>query len=292
MDNINYFSLNGHDTTEWGIGLSGTGVWDAPARKGESISVPGRNGNIWVDDGSYENILVTYPCWMPEEFDTNIDDFRAFLALHSHDYFELRDTYHPNEFRLARYAGPFVSTPGTRNISGRFDVVFDCYPQRFLDSGASWVNIAVPNVDPSQNIANLLTETNPTGFDAAPVLMVAVSALLPTPSYTYVDLSLRNDSQGRYNYIQLTGVTTGKYYYIDCENFSAREGTTSEAANWETFPLSSAVLTITPQTGTVVDYTAMLYDGENKINNRTLPTGSQTYTNLARFSILKRYWTI
>lgn len=158
---MNYFTLDGHSTSEWGIGLSGTGVWDAPARKGESISVPGRNGNVWVDDGSFENIYVTYPCWMSEGFDDQIDDFRGYLSAHADQYYRLTDTYHPDEYRMARYAGPFTTTPGTRNESGRFDVVFDCWPQRTLLSGEVY-----------QDVGQRIDITNPTRFGANPLIHI------------------------------------------------------------------------------------------------------------------------
>ena len=288
---MNYFTLDGHSTTEWGIGLSAGGAYDAPARKGESISVPGRNGNIWVDDGSFENVMLTYPCWMSEDFDTNIDGFRAFLALHADKYYELRDTYHPGEYRLARYAGPFTAEPGTRNKSGRMEVVFDCQPQRFFVSGYSWRNIPVPSIDPSQGFATLLDEENPSGFKAAPVLMVsATSAVQDTAQ---IELSLRNDAQNRYIYVQVLDATPGKFYYIDCSDFSIREGDTAEATDWEDFSTPEvAKLNLVPRSGSYTDYTVMLYEGTNTIYNRTMPIGSQSYTNLARFSILTRYWSI
>lgn len=128
---MNYFTFDERSSTEWGIGLSGTGVWDAPARKGEQIYIPGRNGAVWVDDGSFENIEVAYPCWMSEGFSDRIDDFRAFLEAHADQYYQLTDTYHPNEYRRGRYAGEFEAEPGTRNLSGRFNVVFDCEPFRY-----------------------------------------------------------------------------------------------------------------------------------------------------------------
>lgn len=137
---MNYFTLyDGTDAASanktslsFGVGLSGSGVWDAPARKGESISIPGRNGNIWVDDGSWENIFVTYPCWIADGFDQKVDEFRGWLAQHSDKYYRITDTYHPDEYRLGRFAGEFLATPGTRNLTGRFDVVFECDPRRFF----------------------------------------------------------------------------------------------------------------------------------------------------------------
>lgn len=129
---VNYFTLDGHNSIEWGVGLSGTGVFDAPARKGESIYIPGRNGAIWVDGDAWEDIEVIYPCWIAEAgFSQNVDGLRNFLLAHADKYYRLTDTYHPNEYRLARYSGGFEADPGPRNLTGRFDITFDCDPRRF-----------------------------------------------------------------------------------------------------------------------------------------------------------------
>lgn len=285
------FTLDGVSSLYYGVGLSGTGVWDAPARKGESISVPGRNGSIWIDDGSYENIMVTYPCWMSEGFDERVDDFRAYLSRHSDAYYKLTDSYHPLQFRLGRYAGAFTATPGAANKTGRMDVTFDCQPQRFLKAGFVWQSLDIPDIDPSEAVATVFSGENPTGFKAAPVLMVsAASAVQDTAQ---IELSLRNDAQNRYIYVQVLNATPGKFYYIDCSDFSIREGDTAEATEWEDFSTPEvAKLNLVPRSGSYTDYTVMLYEGTNTINNRTMPIGSQAYTNLARFSILTRYWSI
>lgn len=282
---MNYFTLDGHRTTEWGIGLSAGGAYDAPARKGESISVPGRNGNIWVDDGSFENVMVTYPCWMSEDFDANIDDFRAFLSLHSDQYYELRDTYHPNEYRLARYAGPFTATPGTRNKSGRMDVTFDCMPQRFLNAGYTWRELEIPDIDPSQTVATLFSEENPTGFSCAPVLMAELN------ENALFEFSVRNDEHGTYANIHIGDTTTravvGTCYYIDLQNFIMREGTTANDPNWESLPVSSVPLLISFPEWDSSNGQALFLEGVNVVNNRTIP-----HTRLEKVSILTRYWTI
>lgn len=190
---MNYFTLydgtdatsESHTSLSFGVGLSGTGVWDAPARKGESISIPGRNGNIWVDDGSWENILVTYPCWIAEDFDTRVDDFRGWLARHSDKYYRITDTYHPDEYRLGRFSGEFLATPGPRNKSGRFDVVFECDPRRFLlttISASGQIAGAGPSIDVSCN--------NPYEENVYPIIKLDFN----TPAYVPIPLTTGSGS--------------------------------------------------------------------------------------------------
>lgn len=129
-----YFA--GQDLTgTLGLSISGPGVYNAPARTGESISVPGRNGDIWVDGGSFENIDVVYPAWICDGFRDKIDLARGFLMQHSDGYYKISDSYHPSEYRLGRFAGAFDVETGTSNMTGKFNLTFNCQPQRWLNSG-------------------------------------------------------------------------------------------------------------------------------------------------------------
>lgn len=271
---MNYFTLDGHSTTEWGIGLSAGGVYDAPARKGESISVPGRNGNIWVDDGSFENILLTYPCWMSEEFDANIDGFRAFLALHSDKYYELRDTYHPDEYRLARYAGPFTADPGTRNKSGRMDVAFDCAPQRFLDSGNTWTEL---------NIGGSTEITNPTLFPAYPVICFQFGTTI-TPTGATLDVIFYDPEEETQCSIVISWAG-GSVGYLDTADLSVRIDQTSpvDSPDWESFKITN------PRVKTLSGDGELALKGGKTIRINDISGGTYALTHL---SILPRWWTI
>lgn len=202
------FTLDGHSSSEWNIGLSGSGTYGAPARRGESISVPGRNGALWVDDGSFENTIVTYPCWMCEDFDTEFDDFRAFLAAHGDKYYRLTDGYHTDEYRMARWLGPLDPDVSTQNKSGRFNVEFDCQPQRFLTSGETASNIPTDG--------SMLTLTNPTLFPALPI--IEFDGTLPTGlSASVFGFYIKNTQQGDENIIgvgvAITDEYTGPFYF-------------------------------------------------------------------------------
>jgi len=275
----NSFSLDGVSSDLYGVGLSGTGVWDAPARKGESISVPGRNGNIWVDDGSFENILVTYPCWMSEDFAENVGDFRSFLSRHSDQYYKLTDTYNKNEYRLGRYAGAFTATPGTRNITGKFDVTFDCQPQRYLNSGAEWRNMEV--VAPSEI---LFAETNPTGFMSYPVFCFSVSQDEDAAFY----VRTRREQGGDllvHNVVHADNLTSGMMYYYDSYDTTLRESAQADSESWETFSKSSSPVYLEPQSAQWdAPDPVGLYPGWNIVNNMT--------AHLSHFSIMTRYWTV
>lgn len=204
---MNYFVFDKRNSLDWRVGLSGSGTYNAPARRGEAVSIPGRDGDVWVDEGSFENILVIYPCWIAHGFDRRVDDFRAFLEAHGDQYYRLEDTYHPEEYRLARYPGDFVAEPGTSNHSGKFDIVFDCDPRRFLKSGEKDELLLY-----SESSTSGMSETiiNPTYFKAYPILHI---------HYANIGSIYFNDIR-----LQITQEVTNTA--LDCETMVARDENT------------------------------------------------------------------
>lgn len=139
MGLLNKLIFDGVDSSDYGVYISGEGTYNAPARRGEKVSIPGRNGDLIIDEGAYENIPVTYPAFIgtkhKEEFDAKIEALRAELVSRGITYKRLTDTYHPDEFRLGVYREGLEVEPTMHNRAGKFDIVFDCKPQRFLLSG-------------------------------------------------------------------------------------------------------------------------------------------------------------
>lgn len=193
----NLFVFDGKSSREFGIALTGIGVYDAPKRDYDSISIPGRNGNLTLDNGRYNNITLRYTANVVRRFGENVDNFRAF-ALSRNGYCRLEDTYHPDEYRMAMYAGPFQVEPGFLNRWGEFDIEFDCKPQRFLKAGEMPVEI------PAGATVKLM---NPTYYDARPIIRC----------YGTGDFIFGN------NTISINDMTN--YVDIDCDTQDAFEGT-------------------------------------------------------------------
>lgn len=129
-----WITYNGKSLADYGVYISGGGVWNSPARSVESVVVPGRNGQLTIDNGNYENIVVTYPAFIIRGFRQNIEGLRNYLGAQV-GYKRLEDTYHPDEFRLARILTGLTVTPTEIFREGEFDLAFDCKPERFLKSG-------------------------------------------------------------------------------------------------------------------------------------------------------------
>lgn len=130
----NYFVFNGRDSRDFGVYISGQGTFSAPQKAYQFYNIPGRNGALIGYDNRFENINVSYDAFIYKDFDKNIAEFRSFL-LSVPGYARLEDSYHPDEYRVAAYVGPFEPTITSKNDAGSFTITFNCKPQRYLLSG-------------------------------------------------------------------------------------------------------------------------------------------------------------
>ena len=158
-----YKSLSFDNTSSrsYGVYITGEAVYNAPEREVEMISIPGRSGSFALDHGRFENIEVTYPAGIFAEneadFAQAVSDFRNFLCSKK-GYCRLSDEYNPSEYRMAVYKSGLEVDPAQLR-AGEFEITFDCKPQRFLTSGET-----------KSSVANNGTVSNPTLFDASPLL--------------------------------------------------------------------------------------------------------------------------
>ena len=164
MGLLNYLTYDGVDSRDFGVFISGEGAFDAPARRGEMISIPGRNGSLFMDEGVFENITVEYPAFIGTGYEaifrTKLGDLRSALTSRG-NYKRLADTYHPDEFRLGVYREGLEVDPQHITRAGGFTMKFDCKPQRFLFSGET------PEIFTTNG-----TILNPTLFESSPIIKV------------------------------------------------------------------------------------------------------------------------
>lgn len=157
------FTFDGESSADYGVYLTGEGVFNAPERAVEMLEIPGRNGNFALDEGRFENIEVTYKAGMFDvteaNFASKIEAFRNWLCSKV-GYVRLSDDYNPNEYRMAVYSKG-VKVDHDFLIAGEFEITFNCKPQRWLTSGETAVSVASGG-----------TLTNPTLFDSSPLLEV------------------------------------------------------------------------------------------------------------------------
>lgn len=198
--------VDGVDLSTYGVYVTGTGTYGAPARKLEVTSIPGRNGNILGIDKSYANISVTYPCFIYASLESNLAALRAFL-LSRPGYVKIKDDYHAGEYRMGIFEGPFSPTIQRKGDAGAFNLVFNCMPQRFLDSGDTLITVPYTGG----------TITNPTSFSSLPLIMTDE---INNAEFTFNDVTVKIAALG--------GVGVYKKVTIDCETmecYDTNDGT-------------------------------------------------------------------
>lgn len=155
--------FDGETSTDYGVQILGEGVFNAPKREVQMIGIPGRSGTFALDKGRFENIDVKYPAHLiadsTADFAEAISDFRNMLCSRR-GYCRLTDDYHPDEYRMAVYKSGLTVTEDVLR-AGKFDITFDCKPQRWLTSGEDAITVSDGD-----------TLTNPTLFESSPLLEV------------------------------------------------------------------------------------------------------------------------
>ena len=168
------FTFDGESSLNYGVYLTGEGVFNAPERAVEMIEIPGRNGNYALDQGRFQNISLTYRAGLVDyseaDFATKMSAVRNWLCSKV-GYCRLEDDYNTGEYRMAVYMSG-IEVDHDDLQTGEFDITFDCKPQRWLTSGETAVSVA-----------NNGTLNNTTPFESKPLLQI----------WGYGDIQVNND---------------------------------------------------------------------------------------------------
>lgn len=186
---INFFTFDGKKSRDYGVYISGPQVYNAPERDQTDYEIPGRNGKLTVDNGRYKNQTWKYPAFIIHDFGSNVEGLRNYL-LSKRGYQRFEDTYHPQEYRLAKYVGPFEAEPEDAHYAAKFDLLFDFYPQRFLKSGEQSFEItgASSIYNPYSEAAKPLIRAYGTGTFSIGGVSVQITA---ADTYTDIDCDLQ-----------------------------------------------------------------------------------------------------
>lgn len=153
-----YFTFDGVQSSNYGVWINGGGSYNAPARRGKEYVIPGRNGVLTIDDGTFEELEVTYPAFIARDFPSNIEGIRNEL-LSRVGYVRLEDSYHPDEYYRARFAGGLNVNVAPGGAAGSFDIKFRRDARRFLKSGEDAIGFS-----------GATTIANPTKFASKPII--------------------------------------------------------------------------------------------------------------------------
>lgn len=136
-----------------------------PGKDVTTTHVPGRNGDIIVDNGSYKNVTRTYSLGVGSEHGIDFISVSQKLVKwlkSGKGYRRLEDDYDPDVYRLAEYSsdGSFTNI---YDGAISFSVDFDCKPQRYLKSGEKELTFTTAT----------FKLTNPTNFTALPKITIS-----------------------------------------------------------------------------------------------------------------------
>lgn len=162
-ENDKGFNFDGESSKTFDLIITGGAIFDAPERDVELIEIPGRNGALVQDLGRFKNVTVTYQCALTStkehEFVDAMRKVREWLCS-KRGYCRLWDDFNPGEYRLGMFKG-YIEVTNEAPVVGRFELFFDCKPQRFLLNGDNPVAVSDGG-----------SIFNPTLFEAKPLLQV------------------------------------------------------------------------------------------------------------------------
>lgn len=181
-----YFVFGEVNTLDYLMYAADKNQFEGGGKVSKIIKVPGRNGTLSIEDGSFENINISYSMYCKGNILQDIEAFRNRLAATS-GYCRLADTFDPDVFMRARYTEKF-SVDSSDRKNAAFTVNFDCDPRHFLKSGE------IPYVMTASGAM-----FNPTRFAALPLLRIYGTGMITISG------------------VSITITTADVYTDIDCE---------------------------------------------------------------------------
>lgn len=217
---VEYFEFNNERSYNYGLVVSGVRTFGTPRRRVEALHVYGRNGDILFDEGTYDNIYVSYDVYIADNFTTRARDIRGWL-LATNGYLELRDSYSPNMMRFATYFNSLdYDVIDHLMTTGKATITFYAMPQRY---NADYYDI------PIRISGNTTTSLiNPYQFTSKPIIEV----------YSTGTVTI-NDTVITINQIPTIGVISGSII-IDCDTMQCyidEETSANDMVTIDEFPV-------------------------------------------------------
>ena len=161
------FEFNGISSDTMGLYVEKFPPRPFPSRKVETFDVPGRSGDLVIDQNAYTNTIQEYEVFIKggsEGFQAKAEAIAAWL-LGVKGYADLVDEYDPTIYREARFIGG-ISFVNSLNRFGRATLTFSCKPQRYkmnqqtILSGVIGDTFTMPIVTGAQPGLPLITITD------------------------------------------------------------------------------------------------------------------------------------
>lgn len=214
-------TYDGVSSDSIGVTVEGYSSASMPERDVEHISVPGRNGDLIIDNESFSNYKQKYTMhWLK-----NNQNRRSVTEwLYKDGYRKFVDEHDPDHFRMANFVGG-VPIDSRMDVLDRAVFEFDFKPQRFLTSGDLFTEYSAAS----------FPVYNPTAFDSKPIVRL----------YGTGYIRFANGAKITVN------TASGNYIEFDCETLNAVDSNGANA-NSKVTVLGVPVL---PSVGNVISKT-------------------------------------
>lgn len=178
------FKFGEHSTKDFDLVIQAPPTYNFPEKDVTVEHIPGRNGDLIIDNNCWKNTERTYSIasvFRPgTDFVSNSERLIKWLTL-KEGYHRLEDSYDPNVYRLASFKQN-GSLTNYYDIATAINITFDCKPQRYLKNGEK-------SVEFSGSVATL---ENPTGYQALPE--ITIKNILPLDNEVLL-CTIQNESK-------------------------------------------------------------------------------------------------
>ena len=263
-----FIVFNGQSSTKFGLTIEELPDSNHPERRAAPYQIEGRNGSFVHEDGVFGNYEQGY-AFNTRNITTGRNTYQtardiASWLLSSSGYCRLEDTYEPEYYRLARFAGPFNVENILRRY-GRGTLSFDCRPERYLKSGEKAITL-FENVDLSTSIIQHAFIMNPCAFSAKPLIRLTGRGQIRLMTESCDDINADiTDLLIQLNHQVDMTIT------IDCASFEVSE------PSWVTYKTLYPIL-------------PTLQPGRNQLSVTNVGTDKTGY--ITKLEIIPRWWTV
>lgn len=142
----------GQDFSTYKVIVDSSKSWPKPVRDRTLVHVPGRNGDLILDNGCWQNLEIKYNCLIKDDWKTNFPKFcKMMYALQG--YQQLYDDDHPGVYRMAEFAGGLNPDLIFTTDEGVFELTFNCKPQEYI-TNISDIFLDFRTADDTQSVDN------------------------------------------------------------------------------------------------------------------------------------------
>ena len=219
---MNYFTFDNQKSSDFGLIISQKDIYSAPVPDVSLVPVPGRNGDVLLDNNRFNNITVSYDVAF-RNVKSRASAIKMWLCRAG--YYILTDTYQPAYFRMAAFSSNLKIDELIENV-GQAQISFNCKPFMYSFAGQETVTLTDTG-----------TVTNPEAFLSQPYIKITGTG----------NITLHIGS----NSYSITGVSS--YIELDSELMAAYKGSVlcNDKINFTEFPVLPSGENNISWTGTV-----------------------------------------